>query len=105
VESVLSLAGLVDGINVKLAKCGGLRPAMQMIQLARACGMKVLMGCMIESSVAVAAAAHLAALADYADLDGNLLVSNDPYCGVEMRQGRITLTERPGLGVVPTPER
>lgn len=105
VESVLPLAGLVDGINIKLAKCGGLRPAMQMIQLARACGMKVLIGCMIESTVAVAAAAHLAALADFADLDGNLLVSNDPYRGIEMRKGQIALTERPGLGIVPAPEQ
>ncbi|MBP8972486.1 MAG: dipeptide epimerase [Anaerolineae bacterium] len=103
VESVLPLAGLVDGINIKLAKCGGLRPAMQMIQLARACGMKVLIGCMIESSVAVAAAAHLASLADYADLDGNLLVTNDPYRGITMHEGRITLTELAGLGVVPAP--
>ncbi|MCZ7540964.1 MAG: dipeptide epimerase [Anaerolineae bacterium] len=102
-ESVLPLAGLVDGINVKLAKCGGLRPAMQMIHLARACGIKVLIGCMIESTVAVAAAAHLAPLADYADLDGNLLVTNDPYCGLEMRQGQIILTERPGLGIAPAP--
>lgn len=101
IESVLPLAGIADGINVKLAKCGGLRPARQMIALARACGMAVLIGCMVESSVAVTAAAHLAPSADYADLDGNLLVTNDPYCGLQMDGGRVALPDAPGLGVTP----
>jgi L-alanine-DL-glutamate epimerase-like enolase superfamily enzyme len=101
VASVLPLAGIADGINVKLAKCGGLRPARQMIALARAYGMRVLIGCMIESSVAVTAAAHLAPLADYADLDGNLLITNDPYRGLQVTEGRVTLPDGPGLGVTP----
>jgi L-alanine-DL-glutamate epimerase-like enolase superfamily enzyme len=101
VESVLPLAGIADGINVKLAKCGGLRPARQMIALARACGMKVMIGCMVESSVAVTAAAQLAPLTDYADLDGNLLITNDPYRGLQVTEGRVTLPDAPGLGVTP----
>lgn len=103
VDSVLALAGRVDGINIKLAKCGGLRPARQMIQMARAYGMRVLIGCMVESSVAVTAAAHLAPLADYADLDGNLLITNDPYRGARVEAGVLALPDAPGLGVVPAP--
>lgn len=99
VESLLPLAGLVDGVNVKLAKCGGLRAARQMIALARALGMRVLLGCMVESAVAVTAAAHLAPLADYADLDGNALVTNDPFRGVELQAGYLRLPNAPGLGV------
>jgi L-alanine-DL-glutamate epimerase-like enolase superfamily enzyme len=104
VASVPPLAGLVDGINIKLAKCGGLRAARQMIGLARAYGMRVMIGCMIESSIAVTAAAHLTSLADYADLDGNLLISNDPYRGVLMENGRLQLPDLPGLGVIPCVE-
>ncbi len=101
VESVPALVGLVDGINIKLAKCGGLRPARQMIALARAYGMKVMIGCMVESSVALTAAAHLAPLVDYADLDSILLITNDPYRGVTIDNGRLTLPDTPGLGVIP----
>ena len=101
VDSVTALAGLVDGINIKLAKCGGLRAARQMVMLARAYGLRVLIGCMVESSVAVTAAAHLAPLADYVDLDGNLLITNDPYRGVQMINGRPLLPDAPGLGVKP----
>ena len=101
VDSVMPLDGLVDGINIKLAKCGGLRPAHQMIGLARALGLRVLVGCMVETSVAVTAAAHVAALADYADLDGNLLITNDPFRGVGLDDGRLVLPEMAGLGVVP----
>jgi L-alanine-DL-glutamate epimerase-like enolase superfamily enzyme len=104
VKSVPPLAGIVDGINVKLAKCGGLRPARQMIMLARAYGMKVMIGCMVESSVAVTAAAQLAPLADFADLDGNLLITNDPYRGLQVDAGRVTLPDTPGLGVKPYAE-
>jgi L-alanine-DL-glutamate epimerase-like enolase superfamily enzyme len=104
VESVPPLAGIADGINVKLAKCGGLRPARQMIMLARAYGMKVMIGCMVESSVAVTAAAQLAPLADFADLDGNLLITNDPYRGLQVDAGRVTLPDAPGLGVKPYAE-
>ena len=104
VESVLPLAGIADGINIKLAKCGGLRAARQMILLARALGLKVLIGCMIESSIAVTAAAHLAPLADFVDLDGNVLITNDPFCGVHNSGGQITLPHAPGLGVTPRAE-
>lgn len=99
VESVPPLAGLVDGINIKLAKCGGLRAARQMIALARAYGLRVMVGCMVESSAAVTAAAQLAPLADYADLDGNLLIANDPFRGVRMEAGRLALPGGPGLGL------
>ncbi len=101
VDSVPPLVGLVDGINIKLAKCGGLRPARQMIALARAYGLRVMIGCMVESSVAVTAAAHLAPLVDYADLDGNLLITNDPYRGLRLAAGQVILPEGPGLGVSP----
>lgn len=106
-ESVLTsadvpaLAGLVDGVNVKLMKCGGIREALRLIHTARAHGMRVMIGCMIESSVAVTAAAHLSPLADYADLDGNLLISNDPFIGAAVRQGRLVLPKEPGTGVAP----
>ncbi len=101
VDSVSALVGLVDGINIKLAKCGGLRAARQMVLLARAYGLRILIGCMVESSVAVTAAAHLAPLADYIDLDGNLLITNDPYRGVQIVNGRPLLPDAPGLGVKP----
>lgn len=101
VESVAPLAGLADGINIKLAKCGGLRPAREMIALARAFGMQVMIGCMIESSIAVTAAAHLAPLADYADLDANVLIADDPFDGVTLDGDRLALPDRPGLGVEP----
>ena len=95
------LAGAYDGINIKLMKCGGLEEARRMIAAARAHDMKVMLGCMIESSVAVTAAAHLSPLVDWADLDGNLLVTNDPYVGVKVENGRLVLPEGPGLGVEP----
>lgn len=101
VSSVAPLVELADGINIKLAKCGGLRPARHMIRLARAFNMQVMIGCMIESSIAVTAAAHLAPLADYADLDANLLIANDPFEGVRLDGDRLVLPDRPGLGVVP----
>lgn len=101
VDSVPPLAGLVDGINIKLAKCGGLRAARRMIALARAYGLRVMLGCMVESSVAVTAAAHLAPLADFADLDGNLLITNDPYRGAQVVDGAVRLPDAPGLGVTP----
>jgi len=98
-EDVPGLFGCVDGINIKLSKCGGIRQALKMINTARSAGLKVMLGCMIESSVAITAAAQLSPLADYADLDGNLLVSNDPARGVAVNRGRLVLPEGPGLGV------
>ena len=95
------LARAFDGINIKLMKCGGIGEAMRMIAAARAHGMKVMLGCMIETSLAITAAAHISPLVDFADLDGNLLVSNDPYLGVTLQGGRLVLPEEPGLGVRP----
>jgi L-alanine-DL-glutamate epimerase-like enolase superfamily enzyme len=82
-------------------KCGGIREALRMIHTARALGMKVLLGCMIESSIACTAAGHLSPLVDWADLDGPALVANDPFDGMRFERGRISLPDRPGLGVVP----
>jgi len=93
------LAGTCDGINIKLMKAGGIQEAVRMIHVARALGLKVMLGCMIETSVALSAAAHLTPLVDYADLDGNLLISNDPFSGVAVEHGRLILNDRPGLGV------
>jgi L-alanine-DL-glutamate epimerase-like enolase superfamily enzyme len=93
------LAGVFHGINIKLMKCGGVREALRMIHTARACGMKIMLGCMIESSVGITAAAHLTPLVDYADLDGNILIRNDPAAGVTVRRGKLVLPEGPGLGV------
>ncbi|HSJ03487.1 MAG TPA: enolase C-terminal domain-like protein, partial [Verrucomicrobium sp.] len=100
-DDVLKLAGLVDGVNVKLLKCGGLAEARTMIRFARASNMGVLLGCMIESSVGVTAAAHLAPLVDWIDLDGHLYVAEDDYFGLTYDvDGRLVLPERPGIGVV-----
>ncbi len=93
------LAGVVDGINIKLAKCGGLREALRMIATARAHGMLVMAGCMIESSLGITAAAHFAPLLDCADFDGAALVANDPYVGATIDEGQIRLPDGPGLGV------
>ncbi|HTQ05696.1 MAG TPA: dipeptide epimerase [Polyangiaceae bacterium] len=96
---IVAHRGLVDGVVVKLAKCGGIRAALRQIAVAAACDMDVMLGCMVESSVAVTAAAHLAPLAKYVDLDGPLLIDNDPLRGVEYRGGRLVLPAGPGLGL------
>ncbi|TVR74820.1 MAG: dipeptide epimerase [Marinilabiliales bacterium] len=93
--------GAYDGINIKLMKCGGMRAARQMVSTARSLGMKVMIGCMIESSCAVTAAAQLSPAVDWADLDGNLLINNDVFEGLKIIDGRVTLPDRPGIGVVP----
>lgn len=93
------LAGVVDGVNIKLAKCGSLREAMRMIAVARAHGMRVMCGCMIETTLGIAAAAHFAPLLDDADLDGAALLSDDPFSGPSIPSGRLTLDDTPGLGV------
>ena len=95
------LAGAFDGINVKLDKAGGILEAYRMIQIAKSLHMKTMLGCMVSSSVSVTAAAHLSPLVDYADLDGNLLIANDPYIGVTVRDGKLILPDRPGLGLKP----
>lgn len=86
------------GINVKICKCGGLTPAKEMLQQAREWGMKTMVGCMIESSIGISAAAHLLPLLDYADLDGAVLLSHDPAAGVQLENGRITMSRLPGTG-------
>lgn len=101
-DDVVRLARCVDGINIKLGKCGGIRPAMKMIHLARGFGMKVMLGCMIESSLGIAAAAQLAPLVDYLDLDGHLLIKDDPFTGLGGQGGRLTVGQGPGLGVQPS---
>lgn len=98
---VPKVAGAAHGVNVKLQKCGGVAPARDLIATARAHGLKVMLGCRVESSVSIAAAAHLAPLVDWVDLDGNLLVADDPFVAVEVRAGRFAYPERPGLGVMP----
>jgi len=95
------LAQGFDGINIKLMKCGGIGEALRMIATARAHGMKIMLGCMVESSLAITAAAHLSPLVDFADLDGNLLVTNDPFVGATIAGGRLVLPDEPGLGVRP----
>ncbi|MCG6928655.1 MAG: dipeptide epimerase [Acidobacteria bacterium] len=94
------LSGVYDGVNIKLDKSGGIREGLRMIHTARACDLGVMLGCMISSSVSTTAAAHLSPLVDYADLDGHLLIANDPWSGVEVREGRLTLPDRPGLGLI-----
>lgn len=96
-----ALAGAFDGINIKLMKCGGLAEALRMIAVARAHGMKVMLGCMIESSLAITAAAHISPLVDTADLDGHLLIASDPFVGATVEDGRIVLPDGAGLGVRP----
>ena len=95
------LAGCVDGVNIKVMKAGGLREALRMIAVARAHDLQVMLGCMVETSVGITAAAHLAPLVDWADLDGILLIADDPFIGVRVEAGRLLLPEEPGLGVRP----
>lgn len=96
---VMKAKGVYHGINIKLMKCTGMREAHQMLTLAKAVGMKVMIGCMTETSCAVSAAAQLSPKVDWADLDGNLLISNDPYSGVKVVDGKITLIDKPGIGL------
>jgi len=98
-SSVAGIADYADGINIKLAKCGGIREALRMIHAARALGLSVMLGCMVESELGIAQAAQLGSLADHVDLDGHLLVSSRPFSGLGLEDGRLVLSERPGLGV------
>ena len=97
-SDIPKLAGAYDGINIKLAKSGGIQEALRMIHLARTLGLKVMLGCMIESSLGISAAAQISPLVDWADLDGNLLIDNDPFVGVGVANGRLVLSDEPGLG-------
>jgi len=90
-----------DGINIKLMKSTGLHEAYKMAVLAKALGMKVMLGCMTETSCAVTAAAQLSPMVDWADLDGNLLISNDKFDGIKIVNGKVTIPDRPGIGVLP----
>ena len=98
---VVRLHGCVDGINIKFNKCGGIREALRMITLARALDMDVMLGCFVCSSLAIAPALTVASLADYADLDGALLLAEDPFTGITRTGGTISLGDTPGLGVTP----
>jgi L-alanine-DL-glutamate epimerase-like enolase superfamily enzyme len=91
--------GVYSGINIKLMKCGGLYSAYIMIKMARALDMKVMIGCMTETSCAVTAAAQLSPLVDWADLDGNLLINNDVFRGILIKDGKIVLPNTPGIGI------
>ncbi len=100
-SDVPKMVGAFDGVNVKLDKTGGILGAWRMIQVAKSLGLKTMLGCMVSSSVSVTAAAHLSPLVDYADLDGNLLIANDPFTGVRVEKGKLVLPDRPGLGLKP----
>jgi L-alanine-DL-glutamate epimerase-like enolase superfamily enzyme len=97
---VPSVKGIYHGINIKLMKCTGMREAWKMVNYARAEGMKVMVGCMTETSCAVSAAAQLSPAVDFADLDGNLLITNDLFKGMEVIEGKITLSDLPGIGLI-----
>ena len=101
-SDVPRLVGACDGINVKLQKCGGVAAARAMIAVAHESGLKVMLGCRAaETSVAIAAAAHLAPAVEWADLDGNLLITDDPFRAVAVENGRFVFPKRPGLGAIP----
>ena len=100
---IAKLAGAVDGINIKLAKCGSLREALRMVHTARALDMQVMAGCMIETSLGISAIAQISPLLDSADFDGAALLSSDPFQGTSIAGGAITLSNAPGLGASPAP--
>lgn len=98
-RDIPKLAEGFHGINIKLMKCGGIQEALRMVALARALGLKLMLGCMIETSLGITAGAAISPLFDYADLDGNILINNDPFKGVHTVKDRLVLGDRPGLGV------
>jgi L-alanine-DL-glutamate epimerase-like enolase superfamily enzyme len=100
---VRKVYGAVSGINIKLMKSTGMREAHKMVVLARSLGMKVMLGCMTETSCGISAASHLSPMVDWADLDGALLISNDVFSGTTVVDGKVTLTPAPGIGVTPLP--
>lgn len=99
-KDVVKIKGAFTGINIKLMKCTGMREGWKMVSFARALGMKIMVGCMTETSCAVSAAAQFSPAVDFADLDGNLLIANDRFEGMKVVKGKITLPDRPGIGVV-----
>lgn len=98
---VFGWAGLAHAVNLKLMKSGGIRETLAMIAAARAAGLKVMLGCMVETSVGISAAAQIAPLVDFCDLDGNLLIADDPFEGIRGQGGVLRLTDAPGIGVRP----
>ncbi|GAB2976321.1 dipeptide epimerase [Saccharothrix stipae] len=102
---VRALAGLVDGVNVKLAKCGGITAAREIIAVAHACGLDVMLGCLVASSLGIAPAVHLTGHARWVDLDGHLLLADDPWTGIGGEDGTLRLSGAPGLGVLPKAAR
>lgn len=100
IPDVINAKGVYSGINIKLMKCTGMREANKMINIAKGFGMKVMLGCMTETSCAISAAAHLSPMSDWADLDGNLLINNDVFNGVQVVNGKITLNNRSGIGIM-----
>ena len=100
-RDVPPLSGCASGVNVKLAKCGGIRRAMEMAHTARSLEMVVMLGCMVETSLGISAAAQISGLFDFVDLDGAMLLADDPFGGIGYKEGRIILSEEPGLGVEP----
>jgi L-alanine-DL-glutamate epimerase-like enolase superfamily enzyme len=101
VRDVPRLAGCVSGVNVKLAKCGGIRRALEMIHAARAHDMLVMLGCMVETTLGIAAATQISGVVDFVDLDGAMLLADDPFTGLLYEKGRLHLPEKPGFGVEP----
>ncbi len=100
IPDVIKAYGVFSGINIKLMKCTGLREAHKMLLLARSLGMKVMIGCMTETSCGISAASQLSPMVDWADLDGNLLIKNDPYEGTKVIDGKLVLNDKPGIGLV-----
>lgn len=99
-DDIESIAGVYSGINIKLMKCGGITEALEMVNIARRYNLKIMLGCMTETSCAISAAAQISPLADFADLDGNLLIKNDPFEGVKTADGKIILNDLPGIGCI-----
>ena len=99
-KDVVGLKGAFTGINIKLMKCTGMREAWKMVTLAHALGMRVMVGCMTETSCAETVASLFSPIVDFADLDGNLLIANDRFQGMEVIKGKITIPDLPGIGVV-----
>lgn len=97
------LKGAYSGINIKLMKCTGMREAREMVSLAQDFRMKIMVGCMTETSVAISAAAQISPKVSWADLDGNILIANDCFDGMKLVDGKITLSDKPGLGLVKKP--
>ncbi len=97
--NIPEIAFAFDGINIKLMKCGSMLKAKQMVDMAREHDLKIMLGCMVESSIGITAAAHISPMVDHADLDGHLLIDNDPYSGLRIKEGRVTIPDGNGLGV------